>query len=154
MAATPIPYNTIASQIKTILLADALTSGYTVEIETEPMFSVERTPWIGIYLSGREPGDIAASGGQSLSSAQRTRFNLKYTLVIVHVDYESLTNCIATRNTAMANVEVVLSKDRSIGNTVNTSYLTGGAVESGKGNNGFVAVSEIELIAEATLTTA
>lgn len=145
-----INYNNVASGIRTVLQNAASLAGATIAIEERFPWTVEQTPWIGIYFERRDaPADL-----QTLSTGSRTRLLLRYRVVCVEHSLQGLDEAISRRNTLLGNVEVALIGDRTLNSTVNASWLEGGDLDDGQSpNKNWMAVGEVILIADATMTT-
>lgn len=144
-----IDYYAIETEIKTILDADATLTGTLITVEDELLFGAERTPWVGVFLERRDAGD------QSLSSGQRTRYNLRFSIWCWEYSLESISKAIQLRDDLLGKVEVALMGNRTLNGKVSTSWLEGGDLPSARvpESNGFVSGGEIILIADVTATT-
>lgn len=146
-----VDYYAIEQAIQTLLQGAASLSGVVVTVEEELLFGAEATPWVGIYLERRD----APSDQQSLSAGQRTRFRLRFSIWCWEYSLESVAKAIQLRDDLLGKVEVVLMGDRTLGNTVSTSWLEGGEMPSARlpGGSGWVSGGEIVLVADALATT-
>ena len=144
-----LDYYAIETAIKTLLEADATLAGTVVTVEDELLFGAERTPWVGIFLDRRDPGE------QSLSAGTRTRYNIRLSIWCWEYSMESISKAIQLRDDLVGKVEVALMKQRTLNDTVTKSWIEGGELPSARvpDNNGFVSGGEIILIADASATT-
>lgn len=143
-----VDYYNIETKIQSALTGAAALAGVTVEIESELLFSMERTPWIGVYFDRRSPAD------QSLSAGQRTKYRLYFSVWCWEFNLDPVA-AIQRRDDLVGKTEVALMGDRTLDGTVRFSWLEGGQMPSGRlpEQTGFVSGGEIILVAEAEATT-
>jgi hypothetical protein len=144
-----VDYFAIESEIAAILRADPLLSGVNVVVEDQVLFAAEQTPYVGIYLDRRDaPADM-----QTLTAGRRTTMLLRFLLVCGAYSLDSVARAIELRDNLLGNVEVVLSRFRTINGRVRSSWLEGGEMPSGRvGDGGWLSLGEINLVAEVQLT--
>lgn len=145
-----INYNAVATGIQTTLNAAASLASATIVIEERFPWTVELTPWIGIYFDRRDaPDDL-----QTLSVGSATRLLLRYRIVCVQHSLVGLEEAISLRNTLLGNAEIALITDRTLDDSVSMSWLEGGDLDDGQDpNDNWMAVGEILLTADARMTT-
>lgn len=142
-----LDYNGILDGIKTALDGDNLLDGTTVEVETDNMFATELTPWVGIYILNRTADDDL----QETSSEMETVFLLRIAVVCAEYSLVSPEEAKRLRNVLVGKVEVVLTRNRTLTETVESSWLESGDSEFTGLNEDqdYLARDEITLIAKA-----
>ena len=149
-----IDYAGIRDGLKTILNADALTAASRVYVEEEPQFGMADAGGgvIAVFSDGRTPDPA----GQPLANGKRTNYHVNHTLWVAMFNMESFKAAADARDALLANVELVLMKDRTIGGKVAASWLEGGQMFSARdgGTNTFVAAGEIKLVAQVSAINA
>lgn len=147
------PYANIRDQISSILAGDALTSGSAVYIEEEPQFGLgDNQSGIAVFTNRRR----APAGEQPLALGQRTRFELDMLFVVLYFSHTSFRAAADGRDGVLANLELVLMKNRSLNNTVDALWLEGGEFYSARdpqNNMAFVAVAEVDATCRLLATT-
>ena len=147
-----IDYAGIRSQIKSILESDSRLEGVSVHVEEEPQFAVsDNAKAIAVFTDRR----TAPPGEQSISAGKRTRYFLRTLFVVVFFHNESFDAACQGRDEVLANLELVLMENRTLGDKVATSWLEGGAFYSGRssGATPFISVAELELTSEVSAIT-
>lgn len=154
-----IDYNAIGEAIRELLVTDPQVSPATgapiIELEGNAPFSdqgaidAERTPYVGIYLTGRD----APADDQRLRAGQTTTMRLRYTLLVVTYAADGVESAIRARNDLIGKVEVALMTDRTLGGTVDFHVLDGGDMPSARVGNGFAAFGDVLVTAQTTATT-
>lgn len=145
-----IDYSGILDQIADIFAGDARTSSAHVVVEEDPQFGL--SDWgsvILIYLDRR----IAPPERQRMAAGRETNYHLSITIACVCFDLTSFKSASYKRNELLANVELVLMDNVTLGSKVNTSWLTGGELFSVKLPGDapvFCAVAETTLIADVS----
>lgn len=149
-----IDYVGIRDGVKTILDADALTSASRVYVEEEPQFGMADASGgvVAVFMDGRVPDPT----GQSLASGKRTNYHVSLTLWVAMFSMDSFKAAADARDALLANVELVLMKDRTIGGKAAASWLEGGQMLSARDSvsNTFVAAGEIKLVAQVSAINA
>lgn len=146
-----IDYEGIRNGLKAIIEAASGTSNARVYIEEEPQFGLMDQPAVAIFLMNRNARDAQ----QSLSKGTRIRFDLRCELWVMAFHLESYERACVERDRLMANLELALMSDHTIGGKANTSNLQGGEMVSGRngGDGVFMAASQIILMIDVTATT-
>jgi len=121
-----------------------------VTVERELLFGMETAPWIGVYLDRRDaPPEL-----QSLSAGTRTRFRLRFMVLVwcFSLEYE---RSFEERDEVLSKVEVALMGHRTLNELVKSSWLEGGDMSTRvpPERSGFLAGGEIILIADAQAST-
>lgn len=141
-----LDYYAIEEAIKCVI-EDALPD-VRVEIETEVGVAPDQEGAVYIYLDRRD----APASEQRLAAGTRTDFLVRFSIWCLDADFESVAAASRRRDELTGRVEVALMADRSLKNTVPSSWLEGGEFLT-IGDNGFVSGAEIVLIAKASATT-
>lgn len=147
-------YYAIEEEIAEILRSDPDTKDCHIAVEGEMTFQSGMAPYIGIYLDRRDP-----HSDQPLDAGQSTRYVLRFSLWCFAVSFEEVRQAIEARDDIISKVEKVLMAHRTLGDTVDTSYLLGGDMPSGRfvSENGdqavFLSGGEIVLLAVASTST-
>ena len=114
-------------------------------IEDAIMFSAEMSPAVYIYAMRRD----AVVTDQRLAAGRRTDMTIRFSLWCVDVNFESIAAASKGRDELIGNVEIALMENRTLNSLVKSSWLEGGAFETGGGDNGFISAGEVVLIATA-----
>lgn len=144
-----IDYSGIRAQIKSILESDATTQDARIYIEEEPQFGLSDVQKaIAVFTDRRN----APADEQSLSAGKRTRYYLRTLFVVLFFDQESFDAACTGRDELLGALELVLMSNRTLGGTVASSWLEGGAFYSGRTAQGapFVSVAELEMVSEVS----
>lgn len=145
-----VDYWAVREAVKTTLTATQELQGATVRIEEEMLFTPELVPYIGIYLDRRDAVDTE----QRLAGGTRTDYRLSLLLWCVHFSMDSLQQAVQWRDELVSSVEVALMRNRTLNGAVRYSWLTGGELfNSRNGDNGFISVAEVNLIAQIVTDT-
>lgn len=148
-----IDYAGIRNGLKTILEADALTAAARVYVEEEPQFGMADAGGgvIAVFMDRR-----VAITGQSIAAGKRTNYHVYLTVWVAFFSMDSYKVAADGRDGLLANTELVLMKDRTIGGKVTASWLEGGQMISARdgGSNAYVAAAEIALVAEVSAINA
>ena len=145
-----VDYFGIEEAIKSILDADADLAGVEVLIEEE--LTIQRGNVVGIYLDDRD----APNEDQSLSAGTRTRFNVRFSIWCWHFGVGRDRRVpMEQRDDLIGKVEIALMKERTLNDTVNSSWLEGGEFLSGPDPTGnqFMSGASVMLIADVTAAT-
>jgi len=146
---TPVAYTTIQNALETILKADARTNVARIFVEEEPQFDImDSQQVIAVFMERR----VAGPKDQQLGLAKRTRYHLTITIWVLAFSIESYRTACDLRNTLLDNLELTLMDNRTISNTVTTSWLEGGVMISAKDpqKGVFTAAAETILTAEVS----
>ena len=146
-----LDYFGIEEAIKTLLEANTNLTGVQVGLEEELPFTAAADAQVEIYLVRRDTPEL-----QPLAAGQRTRFLVRFSIWCYGVSFESIAKACEARDDLVGNVEISLMADRSLGGTVNSSWLEGGAFETKEapgGSSGFGMGGEIILMADVKATT-
>lgn len=137
-----IDYAGIRNQLKTILENDSRLSGVRVYIEEEPQIGLSDVQKaIAVFTDNRTPDP-----GQSISKGTRTRYLLRTSLWTVYFDMSSYLAACDGRDGVLAQLELVLMDNRTIGGKVTASWLEGGEMFSAHHAQSSVFVSAAETI--------
>jgi len=132
----------IEQELAEILRANV--QGLTVEVEAEMQFGAELSPWAVVYLERRDAPD----GLQGISAGMRTCFRLRFSIWVWCCSLEKEA-AIKQRDETLAEVERVLMRNRTLNNTVDSSWLDGGELQTGKTQESdFLSGGEVVLIAD------
>lgn len=139
-----VPYWQIREEIAEIIKREV--PGTTVEVEKEIDFSVEQSPWVGIYLPRRS----APEPQQTLAAGQRTYMELSFSIWVFCHALE-LALGIKQRDETIGNIELALMRYRSLNETVDSSWLEGGELVTARDaqTSNWLAGGEILLTAVA-----
>ena len=143
-----IDYAGIRSQLKTLLEADARLAGVRVYVEEEPQIGLSDVQKaIAVFTDTR-----VAVADQSMSAGKRTRYNLRTSLWTVFFDMTSYSAACDGRDGVLAQLELVLMDNRTLGGKVTASWLEGGELFSARSPQGntFVAAAETVLVSEVS----
>ena len=143
-----IDYVSIRNQLKTLLEADARLAGVRVYIEEEPQIGLSDVQKaIAVFTDNR-----IASPDQNAAAGKRTRYNLRTSLWTVYFDMSSYLAACNGRDVVLAQLELVLMDNRTLGGTVTASWLEGGEMFSAHSpqSSTFVAAAETVLISEVS----
>lgn len=121
----------------------------TVRVEENLQWGAEVVPYVGVYLDRR----TAPDDRQALSAGTTTRYLIEFVLWVVHFHFSSPREAVKFRDDALGDVEVALIGDRTLGGLVNYLWLTGGELLDMKDSSGFVAMGELGVTVDATMTT-
>lgn len=143
-----IDYVGIRNTMKTLLDADALTNTARIYVEEEPQFGLSDEPAIAMFMDSRS----ANGPDQSLSQGKRTRYKLRMSFWVLFFSLESYKAACDGRDALLANLELVLMSNRTIGDKVTTSWLEGGEMFSARHpqSSMFTAAAEVILVAEVS----
>lgn len=143
-----VDYAGIRSQLKSILEGDATMAGVRIFVEEEPQFGLmDSEKVIVVFTDSR----TAAPADQPLAAGKRTRWHLRTTLWTLCFSADSYRAACDGRDTVLANLELVLMNNRTIGGKVAASWLEGGAFVSARAAGGsmvYVAAAETVLMSE------
>lgn len=144
-----VNYHAIVEGVKTLIDADPTNSDLVVHVEEE--LSVVEGPVVMVYLDRRDAPDEA----QTLSGGQRTRYEVSVSVWCFGVSYDSMREAAQNRDKLLADVEVILMKDRTLDGSVESSWFTGGEFLSAEspGTTGFVSGAEISVVAFVVAST-
>ena len=148
-----IDYTGIGDGLKTILEADALTSDARVYIEEEPQFGLsDAEKAIIIYLDRR----IINPTGQPIAAGKRTPYHVYFIIWSLYFTMANYKAACDGRNALLANLELVLMKERTIGGKATSSWLEGGQLITARdgGTQTFVSAGETILVAEVSAINA
>ena len=142
-----VDYTGIRDAIESILStkteAGGVLEGSRIYIEEEPQFGLmDQAVAIALFMDTRSAPD----GEQSISSGTRTRMYLRVTFWIVAFSIESFRKACNMRDDKMGALELVLMENRTLNDTVSTSWLNGGELFSAKdpqNNAVFTAIAEV-----------
>ena len=146
-----VDYFGIEEAIKTVLEANAALAGVQVGIEEELPFTAAVDPQVEIYLERRDAPEL-----QPLAGGQRTRFLVRFSIWCYGVSLDSIAKACEVRDDLIGAVELALMADRTLGGTVNASWLEGGAFDTKEtpgASSGFGMGGEIILMADVKATT-
>lgn len=141
-------YFAIEQAIKTLIEGNANTPANTkVFIESEISFAHEACPGVYIYLDRRS----APAGIQRLAAGTRTDFEVRFTVWCAEWHQDSVAKASEFRDDLIGKIELALMSDRTLGGSVESSWLDGGEFGSFE-ENGFLSLGEIVLIAHVKAT--
>ena len=143
---TPVDYAGIRTQLKSLLNADARTSGARIYIEEEPQIGLPDAGLaIAVFSLNR-----SAIASQPASFGRQTIYNLRTALWTFCFSMESHEKACELRDTLLGNLELVLMENRTIGGKVASSWLDGGEIFSARHPDTgiFVAAAETVLVSE------
>lgn len=141
-----VDYSGIRTQLKAILVGDSQTAAARLYVETEPDLGMaDANTAIAVYTLDRRP---AAS--QPAAFGKQTIYHLRTSLWAFAFDLEGYEQACVKRDALLGQLELVLMKDRTIGNKVATSWLEGGEVFCARhpASQIYVAAAETLLVAE------
>lgn len=144
-----IDYHAILEGIRDQIEADEDAPSVTIHIEEE--LSTVEGPTVMLYLDRRDaPDDL-----QTLSAGQRTRYEVTISIWCFGVAMDSMREACRNRDNLLGEIEIALMKDRTLQETVSSSWFTGGEFISAQapGVGGFVSGAEIVLVALVTAIT-
>ena len=136
-----IDYVGIRNQLKTILAGDARLGGVRIYVEEEPQIGIsDAGSAIAVFTDERR----LDPSGQSASAGHRTRYQLRMSFWTVYFSLESYLAACNGRDALLAQLELVLMDNRTIGGLVTASYLEGGVMFSARNAQGdtFCAAAE------------
>jgi len=136
-----VSYFAIEQAIKAVL--DAEDSLQNVEVLLESPLTFNEGLHVIIYLDSRE----APASLQSLSAGQRTRYLVSISIWCFAFGLELL-DALAARDELVSNVEIALMRDRTFGDVVTTSWMTGGEFQTIPQNAGFMVGAETRVIVD------
>ena len=117
--------------------------GSRIYIEEEPQFGLmDQATAIALFMDTR----TAPDGQQSISMGTRTRIYLRVTFWVVAFSMENFRKACDMRDAVMGRLELLLMDNRTLNDTVGTSWLNGGELFSAKdpqNNSVFTAVAEV-----------
>lgn len=147
MTTARVDYWAVENEIAEIIRAN--TSVTFVTVEEEMVFGAESTPWVGVYLDKRE----VPPARQTLSGGTRTRMQLTFSMWVWCFSLE-LQEAIKQRDYHIGQIELILMAHRTLNDTVDTSWLSGGRLPSARvradsgSSGGFISGGEILLVAD------
>lgn len=145
-----IDYNGIAVAIRSAILDYAQTEHAFVDIETEFTYGAELTPVVRVYLENRD----APVDEQKIRAGTATDYWITYALLCGAYSLEGQAEAAKSRNTFLADVEVAMMVDRTLGGKVTTLWLEGGQVFSARdAEGGEIAFAELLVTVVAQATT-
>lgn len=144
-----IDYVGIRTQLKTILAADSRLGGVRIYLEEEPQIGLsDAQSAIAIFVDSRSAQDDR----QMLAAGKRTRFNIKISIWTLYFSMESYLAACDGRDTLLAQLELVLMDNRTIGGKTESGWLDGGEIFSARDSQSstFVAAAETTFTCEAS----
>jgi len=147
-----IDYKAIREAIRDAILADDVLGqpGKNVVVEIEPgmIDSIERTPWIGIYLDRSD----APSGKQVLRAGTSIDFDLHFILAVAEHSIEGTAQACLLRDEIVRALELVILRNHTLGGTVRMCWQNGTTFENGRTESICIATAFIDLICEVQAT--
>ncbi len=148
-----VNYGALTIAIETVLSGDAELRNWGVTVEAVPSLPihVNKFPHVGIFEGSRSP-----TSGQPIASGQRTRYALRWKVVVTAMG-KTYAEASQARDEIMGFVEIALMADRTLGGALSGGSLTlgGGDFVSGSAEGGgLVAQADLTLTAEVTASTA
>jgi hypothetical protein len=145
-----IDYGLIREKIEAIINEDARLQGATVRIEPEIAPSSSQVPWVGIYMESRSAPDA----DQPAAAGRETVYQIRIMLEIGHY-HMNIEEARRLRDVFLGQLELVMMENRTLRDTVDQMWLVGGSMMTGRRekSTGFWAAAELEIIAEARITT-
>lgn len=143
-----IDYSGIIRQLVTIFGAESETQGVRVFVEENPQFGMaDNGRAIAIYLLSR-----ASHPNQVFAANKRMRYMIRIAVTAFGFHIENFQEAEKLRDVLLANVELVLMRDPTIGGKASTSWLDGGEFASARGphDSVFVAAADTILMVDAT----
>lgn len=150
-----IDYDAIKNAIRDAILGDATLGepgrNVTVEIEPGNLDSVERTPWIAIYLDSEESPDSM----QKLRNGTSLDSKIRFVLGVVEHSLEGMPQATKLRDEIVSRLSIVLLKNHQLTdvNEVRVMYQTGVEYENARTESSCIAVAAISVTCEVQATT-
>lgn len=121
-----------------------------VEIEAEVIADIGRTPWAGVYMTGRTLED--SGRGNPLAAGQVMRYNLRFAVWVFGASFESLEEATNKRDAALPQIEAALMGNRTLDDTVNALWIEGGDFQSAVNENDGSYIMGAETIVNCAVT--
>lgn len=146
-----VDYYGIQEEIQQIIRIN--TTDVVVTIEEEMVFSMEATPWIGIYLIDRTLPDK-----QPIAMGKRNLFHVTFSIWVWCFSME-LRQAYRDRDSWVSEVENILMRNRTLNDKVDTGWLSGGEMPSARipldkerlvGGEAFLAGGEVLFVCPVT----
>ncbi len=118
----------------------------TVTVEKDMQFASELTPWVGVYLEGRDiPEDQPIAAGR----ISRIRVRLSIWLYTFSLELEEAERA---RDSLLGEIELILMENRTLNDKVEGLLLDGGELSSNINSDtpGFFSSGEIKILADVT----
>lgn len=125
-------------------LLDSRLNDCTVVMEQDMQVAAEMTPWVCVYLNGREvPSSQPIAGGRVI------RVRVRFSIWIWCHNME-LGSAVMARDALLGEIEMILAENRTLNNTVDGLWIEGGELPSVKdpGSPGFFSGGEIVISSE------
>jgi hypothetical protein len=126
------------------ILDDAL-DNVTVVVEADMQMAAEQTPWVGVYLEGRDiPRD------QPIAAGRVSRVRVRLSIWVWCHNIESLEASEKERDRLLGEIELILMNNRTLNNKVEALWIEGGELPSTKDPStpGFFSGGEIKIASD------
>lgn len=122
----------------------------TITLEEDFMLSSEMTPWLCVYLEGREVPE-----SQPIAAGRRVRMRVRLSIWIWCYALE-LHAAVQARDDLVGRVELILAENRSLNDKVDALWIEGGQLPSVNTPeaHGFFSGGEIVVSSEITAEVA
>jgi hypothetical protein len=140
-----IDYHGIKQNIKDVLEAN-IPDVDTVYVEEDLQVSAEMSPWMCVYLTGREvPED------QPIAAGKRTRMRVNFSVWVWVFNLE-LDRAERDRDRLVGEIELALMNNRSLNESVEGVLLDGGELPSNRDPDspGFFSGGEVRILVDVT----
>ena len=129
----------VKNEVMQILRAEL--DNVTVVMEQDMQIAAEMTPWVCVYLEGR---DIPA--GQPIAAGRVTRVRVRLSIWVWCHSLE-LETADRERDRLLGEIELILANNRTLNEKVDALWLEGGELPSTKdpGSPGFFSGGEIKI---------